>query len=189
MKLTSIHKQQYDHCITVGYLEFIYKVLKNTHVYRRGQNCWYPSFKEGKTHNCHWNNLKLTSSSFVSSVQRTFSQKPCGLSICILANSCFVFIWFAFNSGVLLGRLWLKQRLMVRSGTDVPRPWSSPLISLKVVLGTLVTICIIRLFNLSSIFLLQPRPGRLATVPWTLNFWIICATVVTGISSCLEMVL
>ena len=29
MKLTSVHKQQYDHCITVGYLAFIYKVLKN----------------------------------------------------------------------------------------------------------------------------------------------------------------
>src|SRR4029434_3841584 len=87
------------------------------------------------------------------------------------------------NSGVLLGRLWLKQRRMVRSDTDVPCPWSSPLFSLEVVLGSLVTIRIIRLFNLSSIFLLRPHPGRLATVPWPLNFCIICATVVTGISS------
>src|SRR4029434_11097152 len=47
----------------------------------------------------------------------------------------------------------------------------SPLISFEVVLGSLVTIRIIHLFNLSSIFLLRPpRPGRLATVPWTLNF-------------------
>ena len=53
------------------------------------------------------------------------------------------------NSGVLLGRLWLKQRRMVRSDTDVPWPWSSPLISLEVVLGSLVTIRIICLFNLS----------------------------------------
>ena len=66
---------------------------------------------------------------------------------------------------------------------------SSPLISLEVVLGSLVTICIIRPFKMSSIFLWQPRPGRLSTVPWTLNFWITCATLVTGSLSCSEMVL
>uniref|UniRef100_A0A669BJI7 Protein-glutamine gamma-glutamyltransferase 2 n=1 Tax=Oreochromis niloticus TaxID=8128 RepID=A0A669BJI7_ORENI len=61
---------------------------------------------------------------FVSSVHRTFSQKLCGLSTCSLAYSSLAFLGFVFNHGVLLGRLpcsplWLKQRWMVRSDTDV----------------------------------------------------------------------
>ena len=47
----------------------------------------------------------------------------------------------------------------------------------------------ILLFNLGPIFYLRPHPEMLATVPWALNFLIILATVVTGTSSSLEMVL
>lgn len=33
----------------------------------------------------------------------------------------------------------------------------------------------IGLFNMSSVFIFQPRPGRLFPLLWTLNFWTICA--------------
>ena len=47
---------------------------------------------------------------------------------------------------------------MVQSDTD--GPWSSTLNSLEVVLGFLVIIRSIRLFILSTIFLLRPRPAQ-----------------------------
>lgn len=83
-------------------------------------------------------------------------------------------LWFAFNSGVLLGHLplsplCLKLRWMVWSDIDVDWPWSSPLLSLKVVLGFLGTIRIICLLNSSSVLLLRLLPWRLATIWLRLN--------------------
>lgn len=77
-----------------------------------------------------------------------------------------LFLWFALSSGVLirhlpLSSLWLTQWQMMRSDADVTWPWSSPRISLEVVLSSLVTVCIIYLFNLSSIF----------STDISLNFW------------------
>lgn len=74
------------------------------------------------------------------------------------------------NSGVHLGLLPvsllpLKKERMVR--TDANVPWSSTCISLEVFLGSLSVILTILIFNVGSIFLFQPRPGRLATLPWT----------------------
>lgn len=74
------------------------------------------------------------------------------------------------NSGVHLGLLPvsllpLKKGRMVR--TDANVPWSSTCISLEVFLGSLSVILTILIFNVGSIFLFQPRPGRLATLPWT----------------------
>lgn len=65
---------------------------------------------------------------------------------------------FACSGGLCgklsLSHIWLKQQQLVQCGTDVPWPWSSPLISLEVVLGSLVIIPIILLFNLYLILLL-----------------------------------
>lgn len=73
--------------------------------------------------------------------------------------------------------------------TDFSCAWSSAWISLEVFLGFFCYhLDYPSLWSVIN-FLLRPRPGRLATVPWILNFWITCATVVTGTSSCSEMVL
>ena len=35
-------------------------LYKKGNIYTHGQNCWYPSFNERKTHNGHSNDFKLT---------------------------------------------------------------------------------------------------------------------------------
>ena len=73
-------------------------------------------------------------------------------------QSCFFMIFFhqwcpSWSSSI---KSTLAQTvMMVRLDTDFPWPWSSPLISLEVVPGSLVRIHIIHLFNFSSIFFLQ----------------------------------
>lgn len=74
---------------------------------------------------------------------------------------------------------WTKYRI-VRSDTEVPRPWSSPLISLKVAVS-LVTSHIVYFFFSISIFLSWSLPGML-TVLKTFNFYF-SATVLKGTSS------
>lgn len=117
--------------------------------------------------------------------QRTSSQKPCG----IVENSVLSFFalilsgessWISF----LLSQLSLKKWWIVCSDTDVPWPWSSGFTALEVFAGYLSTIHTICMMNVKSIFLIQPHPWRLATLPWTLNFLIIFATVVTGTAGC-----
>ena len=49
----STMRSVYGGCIAMARRNPYYK-------YTRGQNCWYPSVNERKTHNGHWNNLKLT---------------------------------------------------------------------------------------------------------------------------------
>lgn len=73
--------------------------------------------------------------------------------------------------------------------TDETQLWSSPLISLEVVRGSLVSICMIGPLNLWSIFHLHSHLRRLATVLWRLHFWLTYATVFTRASSWLEVVL
>lgn len=82
----------------------------------------------------------------------TVSRKDCGLSTCILANSSlaffcvFFFCVYSFKSGILPGlpfRRTLKNGVIRNSSTY------------------------------STIFLWQPCPRRLSTVPWTLNLLVI----------------
>lgn len=83
--------------------------------------------------------------------------------------------------------MWERKCEEIRANTDVPWPWSSACISVKVVLGSylLFTLCLCSVWV--SIFLLRSRPWRLAKVPHV--FLIIFATLVTGTSSCLKRVL
>lgn len=106
------------------------------------------------------------SSSFVSSVQRTFCQNHCGLSICILANSSLAFLCFSFNTGVLLDMepTIAQKATDGASDTDVAWPWSSACIALEAVLG-----------SLSSIYY--------SSVQSRVNFPVVAASIETGYSS------
>lgn len=97
-------------------------------------------------------------------------------------------LWFCVLICLPWSPLWLKQWWMEQSDTGEPWPLNSPLMSLVIVVASMVTFYITCLFNLSSIFLLKSRPWRLAIVPWTLDFWMICSTGVTQTLNCLEMV-
>ena len=71
--------------------------------------------------------------------------------------------------------------------TVVPCVWRSDWICLAVDRGAFSTIQTILHCNLRSSFLLWPHPGRLATVPWALNFLLTLRTVYTGTSRSLQM--
>lgn len=117
------------------------------------------------------------SSSFVSFVQRTFSQKLCGLSICIV-----VFLFFYdLPLTVVLG---IAKSTLAQIVTDsvliyIPWFWVLRLIYLEVVL---VTTGVIRSFNLSSSSLLWPHPERLAPVLLTLNFLPTCLSIISSLT-------
>ena len=76
---------------------------------------------------------------------------------------------------------------MVRVETVVPHVWSSVWICLAFHQGAFSTIWTILRCNLRSSFLSWPRPGRLATVPWAVNFLITLCMVDKGTLRSLEM--
>lgn len=93
--------------------------------------------------------------------------------------SCILMVcfWQSCSSCLSSNKYALAQWPVVRSNTNILWSWNA--------LGFICNIC---LFILLSVFLLQPHLGRSSTVLSTLNLWIVCATIVKGTSSYMEMV-
>ncbi len=132
------------------------------------------------------------SSTFVSSVHRTFAQKPWGYSIYILANVRQAFLLFLISSGFCLVSLpWM---LFLPILFRIVESWTLTLIeaseacsSIDVVLGSFMTSWMSCHCALGVILVGQPLLGRLTTVPSFLHLWIMALTVVHWSSKALEM--
>lgn len=123
----------------------------------------------------HEAKLELFSKQHQFNIQRAFSQKHCEFSICILAHISQVFVYiFSFSSGFLMGQLSSSPLQLKNMYIDLRVQhvylWK---LSLNFCLPFTLFVCSIR--------------GSI-TLPWTFNF-LMFATIATGTSSCLDMVL
>lgn len=134
---------------------------------------------------CVFFNVRFIKWGSVDIKQMTYSPRRFVDLSCVLVNSSLAF--FLWVASTVLSFMVVYQ-MMVTSDTDIRWPWNSTIITLEVVLCSLVSICIIYLFSLSSTFLLWTHTWGVVYNPWTLNFTI-SAAVVTGASSWLEILL